>query len=295
MASSGTKRVGQVGLSLVALVALLAPLGRCAPGGVAASPAGPASANKLPKWEYAVVSAGKVYFASVVQTSLAGGSKAAVAPESKFDSEAISLQASMDELGQLGWELVAVVGAIGGDQELIFKRPYVPETIAAEAALRRREASKVAALLKSVGKPAPVGSGPQLVDLDEQERLERLAAHMATLEARLEAELPGVLGQGVKTERNDINALPEYPSYGDEATLGGTLIVDATERLLSTGNTYRSSQAKGLAKTVCAALVQMGIPNQYSSLATPIVVKVNIHGKTVATQSGSRFIGNDLF
>jgi hypothetical protein len=295
MGPSSTKRVGRVGLFLVALVALLSPLGRCASGGVAASPVGPASAGKVPMWEYAVVSAGKVYFASVVQTSLAGGSKAAVAPESEFDSEAISLQASMDELGQLGWELVAVVGAIGGDQELIFKRPYVPEVIAAEAALRRREASKVAALLKSASKPAPAGSEPQLVDLDEQERLERLAAHMAALKARLEAELPGVLGQGVKVEQNDVDALPEYPSYGDEATLGGTLVVDATERLLSPGNTYRSSQAKDLAKAVCAALVQIGIQNKYGSLAKPIVVKVNIRGKTVATQSGSRFIGNDLF
>lgn len=64
-------------------------------------------------WEYLVVSRGKVYFYDESKKQ----------PSSKpFSSEATPTQEALDVLGKEGWELVTVVGVIGGDQEFILKR-----------------------------------------------------------------------------------------------------------------------------------------------------------------------------
>lgn len=71
------------------------------------------------EWEYLVVSKGKVYFYDPTNKQ----------PESKpFSSEATTTQSALDALGAEGWELVAVVGVIGGDQEFILKRPKQSQT-----------------------------------------------------------------------------------------------------------------------------------------------------------------------
>ena len=66
------------------------------------------------EWEYLVVSNGKVYF---------GGIASDKQSPTAFFQEATSTQSALDILGKQGWELVMVVGAIGGDQEFILKRP----------------------------------------------------------------------------------------------------------------------------------------------------------------------------
>jgi len=75
-----------------------------------ATGATPAAADE---WEYLVVTNGKVYFSSPEKQ--ASGSIA-------FSEEGTSTQAALDKLGGEGWELVTVVGVIGGDQEFILKR-----------------------------------------------------------------------------------------------------------------------------------------------------------------------------
>lgn len=70
----------------------------------------PAAADE---WEYLVVSNGRVYFG--LPSKQASGSIA-------FRDEAVGTQTSLDQLGREGWELVTVVGLIGGDQEFILKR-----------------------------------------------------------------------------------------------------------------------------------------------------------------------------
>lgn len=66
------------------------------------------------EWEYLVVTNGRVYFYG------ATGKQPATKP---FTDEATGTQSALDKLGAEGWELVAVVGQIGGDQEFILKRP----------------------------------------------------------------------------------------------------------------------------------------------------------------------------
>jgi hypothetical protein len=64
------------------------------------------------KWEYLAVTPGKVYWSSVASKAKDTGCQ-----------EAIELEQLLDKLGQQGWELVSIVGLIGGDQEFVFKRP----------------------------------------------------------------------------------------------------------------------------------------------------------------------------
>ena len=70
------------------------------------------------QWEYIVVSFGKTLF-DIPEKTLAY-------KELGIDTgnESISLQTNFDILGRFGWELVSITGAIGGDQQAIFKRKY---------------------------------------------------------------------------------------------------------------------------------------------------------------------------
>jgi hypothetical protein len=72
------------------------------------------------EWEYLVISYGKTYFADPIKSQ----NYAAITAQA--GQEAVSLQKSLDGLGKLGWELVAVIGNIGGDQELLLKRKSDP-------------------------------------------------------------------------------------------------------------------------------------------------------------------------
>ena len=67
------------------------------------------------EWEYLVVTGGGVYF------NLVGEDRKQ--EEIGFSREANATQDALDILGAQGWELVGIIGAIGGDQEFILKRP----------------------------------------------------------------------------------------------------------------------------------------------------------------------------
>lgn len=78
------------------------------------------SVNQV-QWEYLVISPGSISF-SLVGTE----------PPEKFDEVAGLVRllrysggatTYLDVLGLVGWELVAVVGSIGGDQQYVLKRP----------------------------------------------------------------------------------------------------------------------------------------------------------------------------
>jgi len=70
------------------------------------------------QWEYLVVSFGKTEF-STPEKMLAYKIVGVI-----DGTESTTLQGKIDILGRFGWELINTVGAIGGDQELIFKRKY---------------------------------------------------------------------------------------------------------------------------------------------------------------------------
>jgi hypothetical protein len=78
------------------------------------------------KWEYIVVSYGKTEFGAPQKTL---AYRPVGLPNGQ---EAQDLQNNLDILGRFGWEAVAFVGAIGGDQQIVLKRKYDKNRIASE-------------------------------------------------------------------------------------------------------------------------------------------------------------------
>lgn len=86
------------------------------------------------QWEYLVVTNGRVYWeyastSSVQATSsppatwsVNGNVYVSTSSAYPFPEESVTTEKKLSLLGREGWELVAVVGAIGGDQEFILKR-----------------------------------------------------------------------------------------------------------------------------------------------------------------------------
>ena len=103
-----------VGLTVVAVL-----MSFCAVYGATRATIQQGQATELPQWEYLVLSESPTFYVGArIDTPL----HKPVLEEGQTVREAIYLQVHLDNLGKQGWELVAVVGAIGGDQEFVFKR-----------------------------------------------------------------------------------------------------------------------------------------------------------------------------
>ena len=105
------------------------------------------------QWEFLIVSFGKTYFSAPIEepglkvegfSKLIGYSRLGIGSA----HEAIVLQQKMDILGKLGWEIVGVLGAIGGDQQMLFKRPYDINRSAKESKWIKEEGERIIALKK---------------------------------------------------------------------------------------------------------------------------------------------------
>lgn len=70
------------------------------------------------QWEYLVITFGKALFGSPEKTL------AYKTVGIDNGNEATNLQSNFDILGRFGWELISVLGVIGGDQQIILKRKY---------------------------------------------------------------------------------------------------------------------------------------------------------------------------
>ena len=85
-----------------------------------------ASSYSQQRWEYLIVTPGKVHWCGespFFNNCAPGTAKADVSAATGFQGESVKLEQQLSKLGEQGWELVTVVGMIGGDQEFIFKRP----------------------------------------------------------------------------------------------------------------------------------------------------------------------------
>lgn len=203
---------------------------------------GLASAQALDvEWEYLSVSYGTTLFADPV-TSLEDGqasnSKVLMLNDLGIDvpQEAATLQRNIDVLGRLGWELVSIVGGIGGDQQLVFKRPYDPNRSAEEAA--RIEAEREAILAQYNATP-PAPEAKRIIDLDYEDRQQAIAERNEATTAYVRNLIEGSLPPNVKVtdtlyENNTrtLDALPE---------LEVTIVIDVTDTALVGEGQYRSS------------------------------------------------------
>lgn len=76
-----------------------------------------ASSSSQSRWEYLVVAVTKdhIWYSQLGTLDKATGSP--------FAGESTGTETALDAAGKQGWELVGIVGILGGDQEFVFKRP----------------------------------------------------------------------------------------------------------------------------------------------------------------------------
>lgn len=214
------------------------------------------------QWEYLVISFGKTYFSSPtdIAAKQTGQSKLMIFGPlgGVVAQEALDTQQQVDTLGRYGWELIGVLGAIGGDQQWVFKRRFDPDRAAKEAAQIKKEGASLAAARDKAAKEAaskPVTPPPtELVDLDSEEARAKQAQLDQALRSRVSAalKLPGW-------------SFAEIDTSGLSASADGTagysndvrVTLDVTQRALK-GNTYRRSAVEALIKEYGNALKAQG-------------------------------------
>lgn len=245
-------------------------------------PAGATSGN-VPQmsdqaWEYVVVSYGKTLFGAPQKTL---AYRALGLPDGKEGSE---LQRSLDILGRFGWEVVSVVGAIGGDQQLILKRRFDRARSNGESAaiLRGRELyikdlidilEREQRVRDEAEKAAEAERGkPRLVDLDavdaQTSRKRRIA--------EMQADYMAVLQRSEIAKFATLTAVTLAP-YSDNLVVNIT--VDLT--FMSDGNTYRRSVVSKYLKDQLSQF-KFGQPlDRYASIQLRGTGFVNFQGQRV--------------
>ncbi|MDL2345224.1 hypothetical protein QOL99_13850 [Deinococcus sp. MIMF12] len=256
------------------------------------------SATVSGQWEYLVISFGKTYFSSPadLQAKTSGQSKLMIYGPlgGVVASEALDTQAQVDTLGKYGWELIGVLGAIGGDQQWVFKRPYDAARAATEAAQIRREGAELAAAREkaareAAAKPAPATptTPTELVDLDAREAQAKREAENQTLRNRISSALQLT---GWPMARVDAAGLSVMTYDGKPNTSGQvTVMLDATQRAL-TGNTYRQSAVDALIAEYVNTLKSQG---RFSSIE-PAKYSVCLDGGTALRIGASIRFNNEL-
>lgn len=253
-------------IQLVLVAALgIAPLAHAqsrpasAANAAAPAPATPAPKQTLPQetpWEYLVATYGKTVFGSPEKTLAYRALGVSATAQ-----EATEIQRSLDVLGRFGWELVAIVGTIGGDQQIVMKRRYdksraTNESLAIlrgrelylkdlidihERAQRMREESE-AAVAAEKGRP-------RLVELDAKEAEER--------RNRLVAERLSRINDALTRAKWGVPAVASVSVLdGPERFNMVELKLDLTGLMLQNGNTYRASAVKSWLTTTALPVLR---------------------------------------
>lgn len=284
---------------LISSVALAQTAQPTAPNNTRVSSAAVSAANK--QWEYLVVSFGKTYFANPneePEAKTAGLSKLVSYSKAGIVSaqEALTTQGQMDTLGKFGWELSGLVGSIGGDQQMVFRRTFDPSQSEREAKLIREEGERLLAAQKEASArmvKAAKEPSTELVDLDAVEKA------AATAETRRKEE--SRLKQAIETMKDypivDVNvrSLAFEPT---DSRLTAEITLDGSAALLKDGNKYRSSEGQAIAKQVANAIyAAAGLKQDYGMSASSgyylgdvkisVLVKVTYQNasKVVATEN----------
>ena len=276
--------------------------------------------SKESQWEFLIVSFGKTYFSAPKEEpglKVEGVSKLIGYSGLGLDSaqEAVGTQQKMDLLGKLGWELVGVIGAIGGDQQMLFKRPYDTNRSAKEKKWIEEEGERLIAMKKQdvkahdslekeralfrmlTEKIASIKAG-QLVDLDELEHASaQLTAFNETEKTRRkeEARLQVAIDKLTDYSISDVKIVSTAKNPTD-SKLTASITVDLTSQLLKDGNKYRLSEARTSAKEIGlkiyenARIIQGVGLNINSAIGSEIEISVSIK---LNFPSGSQMVASE--
>ena len=267
------------GITLGCIVLLSSPTLAQTPTKAITSPA----ATK--QWEYLAVSFGKTLFSDPIaepEIKATGSSKLLAFSKAGIVTaqEAISTQRQMDALGRFGWELVGTVGTIGGDQELLFKRPFDPAESKREASLITQEGKLLAA--EQQAEAAKVRDQPmtELIDQDAVARQAALDAYRRQEEKRLKDAVATMTGAGYILTQVTATSTAESPT---SSGVLGDVTVDGTSILLHDGNKYSGDAAKKMAVETANMIYKeagLVLTDQFASKELDAYtgpVKVNVH------------------
>jgi len=211
------------------------------------------------EWEYLVVSYGTTYFSNPLLD--AGAADATFSKIQLFSEigvtlpqEAITLQRNIDILGIFGWEMVTVVGSIGGDQQIVFKRPYDAERSATEAESIKAERDKLIALYNDSD---GASHNAQLVDVDAVERAQAINSRNERDAAAARKLIEAAAASGYKLPALELTG--NAPSPDSDARVQATITQDVTAASLIAPGQYRKSLVTTSVEQLQAALEDAGM------------------------------------
>lgn len=219
------------------------------------------AAQESVEWEYLVVSYGTTYFSNpLVDLSEMEASRSKVLLFSELGitlpSEATSLQRDIDVLGRFAWELVAVVGTIGGDQQLVFKRPYDEARSAAEAERIRSERDALLEAYEATRTAEAPDTGTPLVDVDAIERAQAVEARNTRDEGRVRYLVEQAAGWGFTIPELVVGSRAWSPDQDPDVRV--ELVLDVTGAAVIAPGQYRRSLADKAFDAFVDALVRVG-------------------------------------
>ncbi|MFZ6818243.1 hypothetical protein [Undibacterium sp. Ji22W] len=219
------------------------------------------------QWEYIVVSYGKTLFASP-QKTLAYRSIGLVSGQ-----EAPDLENSLDILGRFGWEVITIVGSIGGDQQVVLKRKYNRNLVSNEynAIIKGKDLyikdlidimEREQRLREQAEKNAAIDRNkPRLINLDEVDALARKLENDAELKAAYQEAF-------AKTKMSKYSTIEIDTRYGVNIILNA----DVTKMYLQNGNSYRKSDVELFVEALLASFRFM-----HPAVARYNTVRINLN------------------
>lgn len=197
-------------------------------------------ASSSDNWEYMVVSFGKTYFSDLRSKTMAYWDQGI----SKSVKGADSIEKDLDILGVHGWEVVSILGTIGGDQQVTFKRPLDASRTSTELQTIDANSEKVVnGYLESLiaedkkRKEASPSIEIKLVELDAYE------AEQAKLKARADVEAAATIFFNSLTKKPlDISYSWDTDASSKKDEVRIHLKFDVTKECLINSNQYRKSE-----------------------------------------------------
>lgn len=190
------------------------------------------------QYEYMVVSLGKNLFSKDYAKTFA------YYDEMPASGHALLTELQLDILGKHSWEVIDILGAIGGDQQITLKRVYDEERTKKE--LKAIEENQTKAQSQKSQTPAlevPKKEKPTLVDLDAKDAEEKEAQRRAQIEQEITLKLKQVL-DGKKVSNYEFSWKKES-SISDNLPLPSVVAnYSVTDTYLIGKNSYRKSQVE---------------------------------------------------
>lgn len=233
------------------------------------------------KWEYLVVSFGKTLF-STPEKMMAY--KNIGLPNGQ---ESIELQSSLDILGRFGWELISIVGSIGGDQQIVLKRKYDKARSANEYGLIQSGKEIYLKDLQDIIERTQrlfeeqrkieeqIKSKPELVNLDEVERLKKREESRVYLENIYRTRF-----ESTEVAKNANFSLDYKNSFSEDILINIT--IDLTEKFLINGNSYHRDEVYTYIKSFLEAYkFKAPTIDKYSGISIHVGGNITFNGNDI--------------